>query len=184
MKIYTKKGDDGTTSLIGGTRVHKFHHRIDAYGTVDELNSFLGLLGTDPAASEFRPFLKAIQDNLFVIGSHLAMEPGGHMQLPELRPADVQALEESMDAQDAALPTLKNFVLPGGHPANALAHVARCVCRRAERAAVEIDQTEPLDPILLQYLNRLSDWLFVFARTMSARTGADEIAWAPRKAAD
>jgi cob(I)alamin adenosyltransferase len=184
MKIYTKKGDDGTTSLIGGTRVHKFHHRIDAYGTVDELNSFIGLLGCDPAAADYKDFLKQIQDNLFVIGSHLAMEPGKHMQLPSLRAEDLQALEDSIDTQDAALPPLKNFVLPGGHPANALAHVARCVCRRAERAAVEIDQTEPIGEGILQYLNRLSDWLFIFARTMSAKTGADEIAWAPRKSTE
>lgn len=181
MKIYTKKGDSGTTSLIGGTRVPKHHLRIEAYGTVDELNSFLGLLSVQAAAESFRPLIKSIQDNLFTLGSNLAMEAGGHMQLPELREEDVLVLEESMDAQEKQLPELRNFVLAGGHEANALAHVSRCVCRRAERAVVLLHETEPVSLLILQYLNRLSDWLFVLARTMSHTTGAEEIAWAPRK---
>lgn len=181
MKIYTKKGDEGQTSLIGGTRVSKHDLRIEAYGTVDELNSHIGLLSTLPQAEVFSGLLKGIQDNLFTIGSHLALEAGAHMKLPQLDEADVVALEESIDDQEKSLEPLKNFVLPGGHSTNAYAHIARCVCRRAERAVVRLHDQVAVESIILRYLNRLSDWLFVFSRTMSRLTGADEVSWTPRK---
>jgi cob(I)alamin adenosyltransferase len=183
MKIYTKKGDTGETSLLGGTRVPKHHLRIEAYGTVDELNSWMGLLKDQAVAAPFADFIKDIQDTLFTLGSHLAADPAANrMQLPAVTQAQVTELEQSIDSMEAALPALQNFVLPGGHPANSTAHVARCVCRRAERLTVHLHELSPLDPILLQYLNRLSDWLFVFSREMTRLSGAVEVTWAPRKA--
>lgn len=182
MKVYTKKGDAGQTSLLGGTRVPKHHLRIEAYGTVDELNAWMGMLKDQPVASPYADFLKQIQDTLFTLGSHLAADPeANRMQLPAVTPEDVALLEQSIDKMEEGLPTLQNFVLPGGHPANSIAHVARCVCRRAERLAVHLHEQAPVDPILLQYLNRLSDWLFVFSREMTRRSGADEVPWTPRK---
>ncbi|MCL4111776.1 UNVERIFIED_CONTAM: hypothetical protein GTU68_010774 [Idotea baltica] len=181
MKIYTKKGDAGQTSLIGGTRVPKHHLRIEAYGTVDELNSYIGVLRDQEAAAEFKDLLKEIQDHLFTLGSHLASDPGkSKMKLPALTTQDVETLEKSIDAMDTELPALQNFVLPGGHPANSFSHVARCVCRRAERLTVQLDEEAPVDPVLLQYLNRLSDWLFAFSRMMSLKTGSEEVPWTPR----
>lgn len=178
MKIYTRKGDDGTTSLIGGSRVPKYDLRIESYGTVDELNAHLGLIREEAAAQEYRSILKEIQDNLFVVGSVLAHDPADTaFQPPQLKGSDIELLELSIDKMNEALPELKNFVLPGGHPANAMAHIARCVCRRAERRAVELSAQSPLDPIIIQYLNRLSDWLFVLSRTLSYSTGSSEILW-------
>lgn len=182
MKVYTKKGDTGQTSLLGGTRVPKHHLRIEAYGTVDELNSWMGMLKDQPVAAPYAQLIKQIQDNLFTLGSHLAADPeANRMVLPELLPADVEQLEISIDEMEETLPTLQNFVLPGGHPANSAAHVARCVCRRAERLTVQLDEAWPVEPILLQYLNRLSDWLFVFSRELTRLAGAEEVAWSPRK---
>ena len=183
MKIYTKKGDAGQTSLLGGARVPKHHLRIEAYGTVDELNSYLGVLKDQmPAETGFEGLLKEIQDALFTLGSHLASDPSASsmMKLPEVTAADVERLEQSIDQMDTELPALKNFVLPGGHPANSFAHVARCVCRRAERLVVQLSEEAEISPIILQYLNRLSDWLFTFARMMSLKTGSAEVAWTPR----
>lgn len=183
MKIYTKKGDQGQTSLLGGARVPKHHLRIEAYGTVDELNSYLGVLKDQaPVDAGYADFLKAIQDALFTLGSHLASDPSASamMKLPEITAEDVERLEKSIDEMDAALPQLKNFVLPGGHPANSFAHVARCVCRRAERLVVQLSEEAEISTVILQYLNRLSDWLFTFARMMSMKTGSDEVAWTPR----
>jgi cob(I)alamin adenosyltransferase len=181
MKIYTKKGDDGTTGLLGGTRVPKHHVRIEAYGTVDELNAWLGLLQDHPSAASYTAFIHQIQNCLFTLGSHLASDPEtNRMKLPELKEEDVQALEQSIDEMESHLPELKNFILAGGHPANSTAHVARCVCRRAERLVVHLNTFAPVDPVALHYLNRLSDWLFVFAREMTHLTGAREIAWTPR----
>lgn len=185
MKIYTKKGDEGKTSLIGGTRVPKHHLRIECYGTVDELNSYLGVISDQEPAKNYRPLIKQIQDLLFTVGSQLASDPGkSKMQLPELRSGDVKQLEDSIDSMDAELPALTNFVLPGGHPANSFAHVARCVCRRAERLVVQLNETEPVDALIMAYLNRLSDWLFAFSRMMSMLSGAQEILWAPRSEAN
>lgn len=178
MKIYTRKGDDGTTSLIGGSRVPKYDLRIESYGTVDELNAHLGLIREDEAAQEYRSILKEIQDNLFIVGSILAHDPvDTSFQPPQIKDSDIELLELSIDKMNEDLPTLKNFVLPGGHPANAMAHIARCVCRRAERRAVELSSQSQLAPIIIQYLNRLSDWLFVLSRTLSYSTGSPEILW-------
>ncbi|MEM0998512.1 MAG: cob(I)yrinic acid a,c-diamide adenosyltransferase [Bacteroidota bacterium] len=182
MKVYTKKGDGGQTSLIGGTRVPKHHLRIDAYGTVDELNSTLGRLGDFAAVGEHLPFLREIQDRLFTMGSQLAADPEkNRMELPSLRASDVEKLEKGIDQMEEGLEPLRNFILPGGHPANSTAHVARCICRRAERLVVNLSERTAVDPLALQYLNRLSDWLFVFAREMSRATGSTEIVWRPRE---
>lgn len=178
MKIYTKKGDAGTTSLLGGTRVSKYNLRIEAYGTVDELNAHLGLIGDQDIAIEHRGLLKTIQDRLFTLGSILACDPEKNkVKLPQLEEGDISILEKSMDNLSANLPALKNFVLPGGHPANSMAHIARCVCRRAERRVVELNEEAPMDPLILQYLNRLSDWLFILSRSFSAEAGAAENLW-------
>ncbi len=182
MKIYTKKGDTGQTSLLGGTRVAKHHLRIEAYGTIDELNSYIGVIRDQDPATDYREFLKEIQDNLFTMGSLLASDPEkNNFKLPQLTEQDVTDLENSIDEMDNELPALKNFVLPGGHPANSFAHVARCVCRRAERLAVHLAEDAEVEPITLKYLNRLSDWLFTFSRMMTLKTGSEEIAWTPRQ---
>jgi len=184
MKIYTKTGDDGTTALFGGVRLPKSDVRIHAYGTVDELNSILGMLGTYAETASEQDLLVTIQSTLFTVGSHLAAAPGKqHDYLPALPLDAEQVLEHSIDQQETQLPPLRNFVLPGGHPANATAHLARTVCRRAERWAVALaaqeSETHPVDPALLRYLNRLSDWLFVYARTLSHRAHTPEILWNP-----
>ncbi|MDP5171976.1 MAG: cob(I)yrinic acid a,c-diamide adenosyltransferase [Bacteroidia bacterium] len=178
MKIYTKNGDEGTTSLLGGTKVAKYDLRIEAYGTVDELNAYLGLIADQPEASDSLPLIRAIQSNLFVIGSQLANDPGrSHFKVPTLDESEVIQLENSIDAMEALLAPLTNFILPGGHPANSMTHVARCVCRRAERRVVELNEKAPVDPLMLRYLNRLSDWLFVLGRHFSRITGSEEILW-------
>jgi cob(I)alamin adenosyltransferase len=180
MKIYTRKGDTGTTQLIGGARVGKDHLRIEAYGTVDELNSWLGVLADEPALKPRQEFIRAIQHRLFTIGSLLAEDPqGSRMNLPGIAEADVQTLEQDIDRMDVELPALRNFVLPGGHPANSWAHVARTVCRRAERHTVALHQAAEVPQLVLQYLNRLSDWLFTLARWASHSQQVAEIPWLP-----
>ncbi len=182
MKIYTRKGDKGTTSLIGGTRVPKHHVRIEAYGTVDELNSWLGVVRDMAQDGHIRTLLKEVQDRLFTLGSSLAADPEhSKMVLPDLLDADVEALEKEMDRMNESLPELKNFILPGGHLAASYSHVARCVCRRAERLVVGLAEQEPVDELAIRYLNRLSDYLFVLARYLAHKDGAEEIAWNPRK---
>ena len=180
MKIYTKKGDDGTTGLLGGTRIPKHHLRIEAYGTVDELNSHLGLLRDYYNACSEE--IINIQDKLFTIGSHLALDPEhkGKMNLPSINDADVLQLEYWMDSMDESLPPMRNFVLPGGHVAVSQAHIARTVCRRAERLIAHLNDAEPVEPITLQYLNRLSDYLFVLSRFITHSLGAPETPWIPR----
>lgn len=181
MKIYTKTGDSGHTSLIGGARVSKAHLRIDTYGTVDELNSWLGLLRDQEVNAPRREWLKEIQDRLFTIGANLATEPElVQTYLPDLHPHDIEALEKAMDDMDAQLPPLSHFVLPGGHQAVSFAHLARTVCRRAERLAVALAQHEPVSPLVVQYLNRLSDYLFVLSRLMALELGVEEVKWLPR----
>ncbi len=182
MKIYTKKGDDGTTGLIGGVRVAKHHARIEAYGNVDELNSWLGLLRDELHNTRFEAQLLEIQDRLFTIGSHLALDPDykGNMQLPELHPSDAEKLESAMDAMDSELPPMKNFVLPGGHPAVSHCHIARCVCRRAERSVTFLTEQSAVPDVILVYLNRLSDYLFVMSRLVAKENNAIEIPWKPR----
>lgn len=182
MKIYTKRGDDGTTGLLGGMRVPKHHARIEAYGNVDELNSYLGVLRDLLEGSNHTAVLLEIQDRLFTIGSHLALEPGyeGRMQLPSITEEDVAFLEKEMDRMDASLPEMKNFVLPGGHIAVSHCHVARCICRRAERSVTFLTEQNPVPGVILHYLNRLSDYLFVLSRMVSQEKGAVETAWKPR----
>jgi len=181
MKIYTKTGDSGTTALIGGTRLSKAHIRIDAYGTVDELNAYIGLLRDQPVNAARRDLLKEIQDRLFTVGSHLASEPDQtRKKLPDLHSTDILLLENEMDAMDAKLPVLRALVLPGGHESVSFGHVARTVCRRAERAVVLLNEHEPMDEIVIRYLNRLSDYLFMLCRLMTHELGAEEVAWKAR----
>ena len=181
MKIYTKKGDQGSTGLIGGTRVSKGDVRIEAYGTVDELNSYIGLISTMPIDNLYILQLQEIQDRLFTIGSHLAADPEkSKMQLPDLLEVDVEKLENWMDAMDEALAPLTAFILPGGHAIIAHTHVARCICRRAERMAVVLDELEGVEALVLTYLNRLSDYLFVLSRKISLDLGISEHTWTPR----
>ena len=181
MKIYTKTGDQGTTGLIGGTRLSKAHIRIEAYGTVDELNAYLGLLRDQPVNDARRDLLKEIQDRLFTVGSHLASEPDQtRKQLPDLHEADVRLLETEMDRMDEKLPPLRAFVLPGGHTSVSYGHVARTVCRRAERAVIQLHEQQPVEEIVIRYLNRLSDYLFVLCRSMALELGVEEVTWKPR----
>jgi cob(I)alamin adenosyltransferase len=182
MKVYTKTGDAGTTALLGGTRVAKNHLRLEAYGSLDELNSWIGLLRDLDKNEERRNFLYTIQDRLFTIGSHLATAPGKNIRhLPQYSEEDTANLEEAIDQLEKKLPALKNFILPGGHPTVSQAHIARCVCRRAERLVVHLHEHEPLDSVILSYLNRLSDYLFVYARAIGQELGAEEVSWQPRQ---
>lgn len=181
MKIYTKTGDKGTTSLLGGTRVSKGHHRIETYGTVDELNSWMGLLRDDSPTAERKQLIAEIQERLFTLGSHLALDDDqSKIKVPDLKQEDIQLLEDAMDAMDAKLPALKNFILPGGHPAVSHAHIARCVCRRAERQVIRLSEEAPVTELIIQYLNRLSDYLFMLSRMIAVEVNADEIPWKPR----
>ena len=181
MKIYTKKGDSGKTGLIGWTRVPKNTIRIDAYGTVDELNSFLGLVRDQEIDVKYKTQLIEIQDRLFTIGSSLASDPEkSNMKIPDLKEGDIEVLENWMDEMDQQLPDMRFFVLPGGHQAVSFCHVSRCVCRRAERIIVELNEKEFVAPLVLSYMNRLSDYLFVLGRKISNDLGAVEQAWHPR----
>lgn len=181
MKVYTKKGDKGKTGLIGGTRVPKYALRIDAYGTVDELNSYLGLIRDRAVDAKFKEELVFIQDRLFTIGSWLASDPEkGKMQLPEIKEADITQLENSIDAMEEELPPMTSFVLPGGHETVSFCHITRCVCRRAERLVTELNEASELNPLIMAYLNRLSDYLFVYGRFVSLKLEAEEIPWKPK----
>ena len=182
MKIYTKTGDKGFTSLIGGTRVPKHHIRIESYGTVDELNSYIGLIADQDIAGHDKGILKQIQDRLFTIGSSLASDPEkSKMVIPDLHQEDIELLEKEMDTMNLQLPELRHFILPGGSDAISYCHIARCVCRRAERLAVHLSHNEPVADIAIKYLNRLSDYLFVLARKLTSDLKADEVKWIPRK---
>ena len=181
MKIYTKTGDKGLTSLIGGTRVSKSSLRIECYGTVDELNSYIGLVRDQEVNAGRRPLLKEIQDRLFTIGSALAADPEkSKMKLPDLHAADVTLLEDEMDRLSLDLPELRAFILPGGHPAVSHAHVARCVCRRAERLVIHLAEDAFVAELVMVYLNRLSDFLFVLSRAMAHELGVEEVTWQAR----
>jgi len=181
MKIYTKTGDNGTTALFGGKRVSKADLRIDTYGTVDELNSYIGLLRDQPTNFPRKNVLVEIQDRLFTIGSILATEPGNtKVKVPSLSEGDVTVLEKEIDAMEAQLPPMKNFILPGGRESVSFCHIARTVCRRTERLVIALDAQEKVDPVIVQYLNRLSDYLFVLSRKMTAELLAEEIPWKPR----
>lgn len=180
MKIYTKKGDTGETSLIGGVRVKKSNVRIHAYGTVDELNSVVGLVRDSASNAEIIDQLLEIQDRLFVIGSQLASAPDSKMKLPEISSEDITHLENFIDAMNEELPELKSFILPGGDITVSYCHLARTVCRRAERWVIEVDETEKVDPVIIEYLNRLSDYFFMLSRKISLDNNAKEIPWKPR----
>ncbi len=180
MKIYTKKGDDGKTALIGGDRVSKHHARVDAYGTVDELNSHTGLLRAVCKNEVVKIALADIQDRLFTLGSYLASAAGSRMILPDLFSSDIETLELEIDKMTEGLPELKNFVLPGASLEGSQAHVARCVCRRAERLVVMLNDMEETEPLIIPYLNRLSDYFFTLARFLDMENGGKEIVWSPR----
>lgn len=183
FKIYTKTGDQGKTGLIGGTRIPKSHIRIEAYGTVDELNSWIGCLFDQLTDSDIKSLLKEIQDRLFTLGSSLACDPNKNtkMEIPDLREEDILRLEHEIDRMNEHLPELKNFVLPGGHLLASQCHVARCVCRRAERICVAIlEEGQFVDSKVIQYLNRLSDYLFVLSRFVLHNLGGVEVTWTPR----
>ncbi len=182
-KTYTKTGDLGKTSLIGGTKVLKSHIRIDTYGTVDELNSYIGLLGDHLTDLHSKNVIKEIQDRLFTIGSSLACDPEKEpmMKIPDLRESDIVFLEKEIDHMHDVLPPMKYFILPGGHIAISTAHVARCICRRTERCCVNMMEHELfVDPLIIKYLNRLSDYLFVLARYIGHQLKVADIAWKPR----
>jgi cob(I)alamin adenosyltransferase len=182
-KIYTKTGDEGKTSLIGGTKVLKSHLRIEAYGTVDELNSFIGLCLDHLKMHNINNILAETQDRLFTIGSALACDPDKEtkLKIPDLHEEDVALLEIEMDKMNEKLPPMKSFILPGGHVAASALHVARCVCRRAERCCVKMQKKEmKVSSLIIKYLNRLSDYLFVLARFAAHQLGAEEIPWKPR----
>lgn len=182
-KIYTKTGDSGQTSLIGGTKVAKSHLRIETYGTVDELNSYTGFINDTIKNDHINIILKEIQDRLFTIGSSLACDPDKEpkMKLPDLKEADIFLLEKEMDAMNEALPEMKSFILPGGHPSVSITHITRCVCRRAERLCVNMQEHKLfVSPLVIKYLNRLSDYYFVLARYIAHLLKAEEITWRPR----
>ena len=183
QKIYTKTGDKGQTSLIGGTKVLKSDLRIEAYGTIDELNSWVGLVGDYFNDVHANNILKEIQDRLFTIGSSLACDPEKETKLiiPDLHEADITLLEKQIDAMNEVLPEMKHFILAGGHASVSVTHIARCVCRRAERCCVNLDaHSGHVEPLIIKYLNRLSDYLFVLARYMGKIHNALEITWKPR----
>ena len=183
MKIYTKTGDKGKTSLIGGTKVYKSDIRIEAYGTIDEVNSFIGLCLDHLKSHNVNNVLSEIQDRLFTIGSALACDPEKEtkLKIPDLHEADIELLEKEMDKMNEVLPVMRSFILPGGHIAVSTLHVARCVCRRAERCCVRMQEKEmEIESLIIKYLNRLSDYLFVLARLTAYQLGAEEIPWKPR----
>ena len=183
MKIYTKAGDLGKTSLIGGTKVPKSHIRIESYGTVDELNSFVGLVSDQVNDAHIKMILKEIQDRLFTIGSSLACDPEKEpvMKIPDLKESDINLLEREIDHMNEVLPPMKNFILPGGHVAVSNTHIARCVCRRAERVCVNMLENEMfVELLVIKYLNRLSDYLFVLARYVAHLLNVAETPWKAR----
>jgi cob(I)alamin adenosyltransferase len=181
FKIYTKTGDAGETSLIGGVRVLKSHLRIESYGTVDELNSYLGLIKDSIQIAHAKEIIYEIQDRLFTIGAVLASDPEkSKMKVPDLHESDLVLLEKEMDVMDAQLPSLKNFVLPGGNVTASHCHVARCICRRAERIVVHLSLDSEVPDIIIRYLNRLSDYLFMLSRYIVQQANAEEILWRPR----
>ena len=189
MKIYTKTGDAGTTALFGGSRVHKHNIRIESYGTVDELNSNIGLIRSQEIDEHSKNILIQIQNKLFTIGSTLATDPKRavlksgkeRLKIEKVNEEHIKLLEDEMDAMNDVLPALTHFILPGGNSAVSYCHIARTVCRRAERRATLLNETEPLDPLVIKYLNRLSDYLFVLARKLSQDLNVEEIQWLPEK---
>lgn len=191
MKVYTKTGDKGTTALFGGTRVPKHHIRIESYGTVDELNSYIGLIRDQEMNQLYKNVLIEIQDRLFTVGAVLATDPEKailkngkeRLNIPKISNEDIELLENEIDRMEESLPPMTHFVLPGGHTTVSYCHIARCVCRRAERLSVSLNEVEAVDESVLKYLNRLSDYLFVLARKLTFDLHAEEVKWIPRKEA-
>ncbi|RZJ67387.1 MAG: cob(I)yrinic acid a,c-diamide adenosyltransferase [Flavobacterium sp.] len=189
MKVYTKTGDKGTTALFGGDRVPKHHIRIESYGTVDELNSHIGLIRDQHINTNYKKILERVQDRLFTLGAILATPPEKEilkngkerLNIPKISDADIELLENEIDSMETELPPMTHFVLPGGHTTVSYCHIARCVCRRAERLSVHLNEIEEVDSMVLMYLNRLSDYLFVLARKLSHDLHADEVKWIPEK---
>jgi cob(I)alamin adenosyltransferase len=189
MKIYTKTGDNATTALFGGTRVEKHHIRIESYGTIDELNSWLGLIRDQDIDVNAKKILSIIQDKLFTVGAILATDPEKailkngkeRLNIPKIDESDIELLENEMDQMDVDLPQMTHFILPGGHTTVSYCHIARTVCRRAERLTSHLNATEAIDKQVLKYINRLSDYLFVLARKLSLDLKAEEIKWIPEK---
>ncbi len=183
MKIYTKSGDEGETSLFGGQRVKKHHMSIQSYGTIDELNSWCGLVKDHLSNSKQIEQLQSIQDNLFVIGSHLASQGDEKLisKLPSINIKAINFLENSIDEMEKELPPMKNFILPGGHFVSSYCHLSRCVCRRAERLIIELNETVKVNKIIIKYLNRLSDYFFVLSRYILLQNGKKEQPWIPKK---
>lgn len=189
MKIYTKTGDKGTTALFGGTRVPKYHIRIDSYGTVDELNAYIGLIRDQDIDSHSKELLIHIQDRLFTLGAMLATDPEKaqlksgkeRLNIPKVTEEDIERLETEIDTMNDSLEPMTHFILPGGHTTVSYCHIARCVCRRAERLATLLHHEEPVDERVLKYLNRLSDYLFVLARKLTYDLQAEEVKWIPEK---
>lgn len=178
LKIYTKQGDKGKTSLLGGTRVPKNHSKIEAYGTVDELNAYIGLIRDQQIETHIKQSLKSIQEKLFVAEAILASDNDNNLKhLPAIKEGDIRFLELQIDAMNEKLPPLKNFILPGGHTLVSYCHIARSVCRRAERRSIECCQESPVCEIVIKYLNRLSDYLFVLSRKFTKDLGAEENLW-------
>jgi cob(I)alamin adenosyltransferase len=179
-KIYTKGGDKGKTSLLGGTRVPKYDDRINAYGTLDELNSFLGLVRDFNISSQYKQVIVDIQNFIFTAEAHLASDnPENTKKLPSLKEEQVLLLEQEIDAMNDQLPELKSFILPGGHPVVSYCHISRTICRRAERLVIKLAADYTVDEVIIRFLNRLSDYLFVLARKLSKDFGAKEIPWKP-----
>lgn len=189
MKVYTKTGDKGTTALFGGSRVPKYHIRIESYGTVDELNSYIGLIRDQEMSQIYKDQLIHIQDKLFTLGAILATDPEKailkngkeRLNIARIAEEDVAYLENAIDEMEKELPPMTHFVLPGGHTTVSYCHIARCVCRRAERLSTHLNDIEPTDEMVLKYLNRLSDYLFVLARKLTFDLKADEVKWIPEK---
>ena len=189
MKIYTKTGDKGSTSLYGGTRVPKHNIRIDAYGTADELNSHIGLIRDQKIDDRTSKTLLKIQNEIFTLGAMLATPPDKEklksgkerLNIPKISNDDILFLETEIDYMDTNLPQMTNFILPGGHETVSFCHIARCVCRRTERLVVNLNEQEPIDELIISYLNRLSDYLFVLARKLTIDNHATEIPWIPKK---
>ncbi len=180
FKVYTKTGDKGLTSLYGGTRIPKSHIRIEAYGTVDELNAFIGLLNDQIKDKDVNSLLLEIQNRLFTIGANLATAKNKKVTAPDILESDIQLLENSIDNMEATLPPLKAFILPGGHETISNCHICRTICRRAERRIIAIDLEDSVEPIIIKYVNRLSDYLFVLGRKIAFDLNISEIEWHPR----
>lgn len=189
MKIYTKTGDKGSTSLFGGTRVPKHHSRIEAYGTLDELNSWIGLIRDQEIDADTKKILLKIQGDLFIMGAVLATDPEKEtlksgkerLNIAKISEKDITLLEEEIDAMNKMLSPMTHFILPGGHTTVSFCHIARTLCRRAERLATYLFENEPFEELILAYINRLSDYLFVLARKLAKDLHSEEIKWIPEK---